>query len=153
MCLCLDVQICKLFLTEIHTLCLNLPDKIFVQPAATCEGSDCSFSLTSDGTLTRSPSCNAVACTGILNLREKGIRQLDPNVFANMSLVTAMWESLPSLECVCIYIYIWIMYMYTMMYIYVCVYICIYCSLTVDSCGRQVTPGCRSAYDRESYAS
>jgi hypothetical protein len=40
--------------------------------------------------LTRSPSCNAPACTGELRVQGKGITQLDPDVFANLTSVTKM---------------------------------------------------------------
>ncbi len=57
---------------------------------ATCDESDCKFLLSSDGVLTRSPECNAAACTSV-SLNSKGIRQLGIGVFAGMSAVANLW--------------------------------------------------------------
>ncbi len=56
----------------------------------TCYSSDCIFLVSTEGMLTRSPSCNAPACTGSVRLSSRGIRQLEPDVFANMTSVTIM---------------------------------------------------------------
>ena len=69
--------------TNVH-MCIHLQ-------AFTCESSDCSFFVSAQGVLTRSPSCNAPACTGTLQLQSQGITQLDPDVFANLTSVTTMW--------------------------------------------------------------
>ncbi len=57
----------------------------------TCASSSCSFLVSSNGTLTRSPSCNVSGCTGVLPLDSKGIRRLAPGVFSGLSGVTSMW--------------------------------------------------------------
>jgi hypothetical protein len=68
---------------HIHTY----DDVSMQEPVAQC--SDCSFFVT-DGVLTRTPDCNAAACTGLLDLINKGITQLEPGVFAGLTSIRAM---------------------------------------------------------------
>ncbi len=79
---------CKLETSGCYSCMSN---DISVLQVATCGSSDCSFFLSGDGVLTRSPVCNAAACTG-LNLNEKGIRQLGDGVFAGMTSLQSMWD-------------------------------------------------------------
>ncbi len=72
--------------------CVSVPawHLVFSQ-VATCTSSDCDFYVTYDGILSRSASCNAAECTGVVQLDNKRISQITPGVFDNMISVSAMW--------------------------------------------------------------
>ncbi len=56
-----------------------------------CASSDCDFFISSEGVLTRTPTCNAAACSGWLRLDQKNILELGTGVFSNMSGITTLW--------------------------------------------------------------
>jgi hypothetical protein len=56
-----------------------------------CASSDCDFFISSEGVLTRTPACNAAACSGWLLLDQKNIVELGTGVFSNMSGITTLW--------------------------------------------------------------
>ncbi len=89
--------------------------------------SDCIFTV-DYGTLVRSP-CSGSSCHGKLDLRDAGIRNLDPDVFKNMSQINEMWVQL--------YGWLWqefFMYVYVYVYVYVCMYKYIYIYIYMFVC-------------------